>query len=81
MIAYKTSKDYNNLKELLDKGYEVIIIKDFGGENIVTTAWKQLHFYHIGNSKYNDGLVVGGHESFGEYCSCLRVEFIVPDNL
>lgn len=80
MKGYKTSTDYKKLKELLDEGYEVIIIKDSGNEIIITFAWKQLHFYHIGNRTYNDGLVVGGHETFEEYCKCMMVEFIEPND-
>ena len=79
MKGYETSKDYKKLKELLNNGYEVIIIKDSGNENIVTSAWKNLQYYHIGNSVYNDGLVVGRHESFEEYCSCMMVEFLEPN--
>ena len=79
MKGYKTSTDYKRLKELLDSGYEIIIIKDSGNENIVTSAWKNLHYYHTGNSVYNDGLVVGGHETFEQYCDCMGIEFIEPN--
>lgn len=79
MKGYKTSTDYKRLKELLDENYEVIIIKDSGNENIITSAWKQLNFYHIGNSTYNDGLVVGRHETFEQFCNCMGIEFIEPN--
>ena len=80
MKGYKTSTDYKRLKELLDSGYEIIIIIDSGNENIVTSACKHIHYY-LGNSCYNNGLVTWGHETFSEYCTCMGVEFIEPNDL
>lgn len=79
MKGYKTSTDYKRLKELLDEGYEVVIIKDSGNEDIITSAWKGLYFYRMGNSTYNERLVVGGHETFEEYCKGMMIEFIEPN--
>ena len=71
---YKAGKDYQRLKELLDKGYEVIVIVRHPFIN-VTTALKGMgtHPYRI------HLLTFANAENFLDACEEKEIEFIEPN--
>lgn len=71
-IPYKTSKDYNLLKELLDKGYSIPV---YMNGRLLPASLKGT-FYNIGAtiaiSKYSPSM------PFEVTCETLKIEFIEP---
>lgn len=78
MKSYKTSKDYKRLKELLDKGYEVLVAYP---DNSVHVAWKHsVGVYYFGNGNgYDTRLSAQERCSFERKCECIEIEFIEPN--
>ena len=66
MKAYRTSKDYKRLKELLDQGYHIITIKG----KCVTLVWKEGNLYSF---------ECCGISNLIQYCKTYDIEFIEPN--
>lgn len=84
--SYKTSKDYKRLKELLDKGYDVICIADYlwNGTPVsrdICHAFRSNDTYRFiargieYNSYWPD---MAHYESFEDACEVSNIEFIEP---
>ena len=83
MIGYKTSKDYSRLKELLDKGYDVVCLStyDFNVGDEVTDVCKATKYdgiYSISArgieyTTYWPGM--HRYKSFEEACRESNIEF------
>lgn len=85
--GYKTSRDYKRLKELLDEGYEVIILRfrDIGEYHL-----RQAHvgrkgnipgyekYYYLGVLTWSEDYITGAGWDFESYCKANDVEFIEP---
>lgn len=72
MRNYTTSKDYKLLKELLDKGCEIICThKKFG---VMLAKKKDGHYYF----PYDLGLFPASEYNFKEKCKSYDLEFIEP---
>lgn len=81
MTGYKTSKDYKQLKELLDSGYEVIVVFPLNDiEERIYIAWKHpAGVYYLGDDrKYDSRLSAHQRFSFVEECKAYNIEFIEP---
>lgn len=83
MKGYKTSKDFKRLRELLDKGQEVIVI--YPDEDIVHQmrfAWKRPGgVYYLGNGRHyaTASLAEESFYSFERACKNIGIEFIEPN--
>ena len=79
-LNYKTSKDYKRLKELLDKGNEVIVMfpvfVNGEKERRVYLAHTFEDFYFLGGFCWREGFEP---EDFEVRCEKTRVEFIEPN--
>ena len=71
-LAYKTSKDYKRLKELLDKGLEIIVFNCRYG---VYLARKGEDKYYL---PYNMGFYPTSEYNFRKKCIEYEIEFIEP---
>ncbi len=86
MVCYKTSKDYKRLKELLDKGYQVVCFTtyDWGDGDFVTDVCKataydgryQISARGIEYCSYWAGM--HRYKSFEDACEHCQIEFIEP---
>lgn len=82
--GYKTSKDYKRLKELLDKGFDVICFCKYGDEyKDLCHAYNDEDWYRISsrcieyNAYWKD---MHRYSSFEEMCKDSDIEFIEPNN-
>lgn len=82
LSLYKMSKDYDLLKEMLDKGMTPLVLRH--GEPWIMakkgTTWEGKTFYGFsagGDISCQPG--VGG-ENFSACCTALEIEFVVPSN-
>ena len=86
MKGYKTSKDYKRLKELLDKGYEVICIADYNKRDgiVVRDICRAKKFRSaylvlargIEYCSFWEGMYM--YATFEEMCEDSHIEFIEP---
>ena len=95
MKGYKTSKDYKRLKELLDKGYEVVCFTTYdfnkhnpGHKTLMTTdickgmllgGW--YHFSARGIEYCTYWPEMNRYASFDDMCKNNNIEFIEPTEL
>ena len=87
MEGYKTSRDYKHLKELLDKGQQVIIVWT---HSTTSKLFSGIAEKHISRDAFNY-TTVGYHldalswfpessrESFEDKCKAIGFEYIVPE--
>lgn len=82
-LNYKTSKDYKRLKELLDKGEEVICIirSDFPSGNMCAIARREPSFVspHAGDYVFDEFGFYAPAKDFIEGCIARSIEFIEPN--
>ncbi|WP_444325887.1 hypothetical protein [Paraprevotella clara] len=81
MIFYTTSQDYPRLKQLLDKGYEIVC---FSLKSKECALAKKQTFCDGQNFDYNFGCFhIFDHDleeaTFEQICELYDVEFIEPD--
>jgi len=83
MRGYKTSKDYKRLKELLDNGYEVIVIAGGYAPGIQPTLGigrKSAEYYVLGTIlTWAESYIEGCGWDWEPYCQINKVEFIEPE--
>jgi len=80
MRGYKLSKDYKLLKELLDKGYKIIMVQH---TNYGLPLLSVSHYHAESKRYYLAGLHIWSEEdgrfgTFEEYCNDWGIEFIEP---
>jgi biotin carboxylase len=82
-LNYKTSKDYKRLKELLDKGYEVVCIipSDYPNGNMCAFARIEYSATYPRKKIYvfAEFGFYATEEDFVEACVAKRIEFIEPN--
>ena len=86
MKGYKTSKDYKRLKELLDKGWNVIIMYEVEGARLGDVVWKSsVARFTAGSSARFDSYELGpasmfrrNFKRFEANCKFWDFEFIEP---
>ena len=80
MKGYKTSKDYKRLKELLDEGYEVVIV-EYGIKGPILshghTVFERRKYYLCGSCIWGQS----DPDSFEETCRLYGIEFIEPTEI
>lgn len=84
MKGYKTSKDYKQLKELLDAGQTIIVLWQ---EKVMKrkfqrafAAFKDGDYYYLGVLCWAESYIKGAGWDFVPYCDAHNLEFIVPTN-
>jgi len=88
MRGYKTSKDYKLLRELLDKGCQVVILwnesedgytfpKAFVGRKGTIKGYEK--YYYLGALTWSEDYINGAGWDFEPYCKAHKIEFIVPE--
>ena len=85
MKGYTTSKDYKHLKELLDKGYTVVLLwvhdttlrtfADLASRIAPIPGGVEGYWYSLGTWSYFPTI---NKESFEEYCKNIGISFILP---
>lgn len=81
-LNYKTSKDYKRLKELLDNGETVIVIRRgdiwllYRVDTRFRRDWEDVYCFSGGGLSCSPGLC---NEHFKEACEDLNLEFIEPN--
>ena len=84
MKGYTTSKDYKRLKELLDKGYTVLICcfdEELGGMYKGDNSWPGWEWgARYGFETYNHSRTIYGEDldGFERQCYQYGIEFIEP---
>jgi hypothetical protein len=79
--GYKTSKDYEHLKELLDDGFDVICFSDCDGCRDVCHAYKDEDWYRVTSRGIEYNVYwpdMHRYSSFEEMCKDSNIEFIEP---
>lgn len=84
MKEYKTSKDYKQLKELLDAGRTIIVLWQ---EKVMKrefqrafAAFKDGDYYYLGVLCWAESYIKGAGWEFAPYCDAHGLSFIVPND-
>jgi hypothetical protein len=85
VFAYKTSKDYDQLVEILNAGFEPICYVDFRGAGRVLPTPVLCKAMCVASSTgsyfvLSNGSVFGANaEEFHKFCKLKNVEFLIPE--